>query len=119
MITVLGLAYKQDTDSTKNSPSIALLEQLEPFRVRVFDPVVPGSVAPNSRCHLAESALEACEGSDAVAVMTSWRQFKDLDPREIAKRMRGRVVLDPYGVLNTGACRDAGLSYHTLGIADQ
>ena len=119
VITVLGLASKQDTDSTKNSPSIALLEQLEPFRVRVFDPVVPASMAPNSRCHSAESELEACEGSDALAVMTPWSQFKDLDPREIAKCMRGRVVLDPYGVFNGEALRDAGLSYHTLGVAAQ
>ena len=116
VITVLGLAYKQDTDSTKNSPSIALLEHLKPFRVRVFDPVVQASVAPNPRCHGAESELEACEGADALAVMTPWTQFSKLDPREVAKLMRGRVVLDPYGVLKAEACLDAGLSYHTLGV---
>ena len=117
VITVLGLAYKQDTDSTKNSPSIALLEHLKPFRVRVFDPVVPASVAPNPRCHGAESEFEACEGADALAVMTPWSQFKNLDPHEVAKCMRDRVILDPYGVLNAEAYRDAGLSYHTLGVA--
>ena len=116
VITVLGLAYKKDTHSTKNSPSIALLEHLKPYRVRVFDPVVPASVAPNPRCHGAKSEFEACEGADAVAVMTPWTQFANLDPREIAKGMRDRVVLDPYGVLKAEACRDAGLSYHTLGV---
>ena len=116
VITVLGLAYKQDTDSTKNSPSIALLKHLKPFRVRVFDPVVPASVAPNPRCHAAESEFEACEGADALAVMTPWSQFAELDPREVARRMRDRVVLDPYGVFKAEACRDAGLSYHTLGV---
>ena len=116
VIAVLGLAYKQDTHSTKNSPSIALLDHLKPFLVRVFDPVVPASVAPNPRCHGAESELEACEGADALAVMTPWKQFAKLEPGEVAKRMRGRVVLDPYGVLEAEACRDAGLSYHTLGV---
>ena len=37
-IAIWGLAYKQDTDSIKNSPSIALLEILKPFQVRVYDP---------------------------------------------------------------------------------
>lgn len=117
VIAVWGLAYKQDTDSTKNSPSIALLENLGPFQVRVFDPVVPASAAPNSRCHAAESAYEACEGADVLAAMTPWQQFSELDPREVAKLMRGRVVLDPYQVLEAAAWRDAGLAYHTLGVA--
>ena len=116
VITVLGLAYKQDTNSTKNSPSIALLENLTPFQVRVFDPVVPASAAPNPRCHAAESEYEACDGSDVLVVMTPWAQFKQLDLLEVAKRMRDPVILDPYGVFQAKACRDAGLSYHTLGV---
>lgn len=115
VIAVLGLAYKQDTHSTKNSPSIALLAALQPFQVRVFDPVVPASAAPSSRCHGAASELEACEGADALAVMTPWPQFAKLDPRDIAARLRGKVMFDPYGVLKGADCRAAGLAYHTLG----
>lgn len=116
VIAVLGLSYKQDTHSTKNSPSIALLEYLKPFRVRVFDPVVPASAAPNPHCHGATSELEACEGADALVVMTPWSQFAKLDPADIAKKLRGKVVLDPYAVLKAGACRIAGLDYRTLGM---
>ena len=116
VIAVLGLAYKQDTHSTKNSPALALLEALKPFRVRVFDPVVPASAASHPRCHAAKSELEACEGADALVVLTPWAQFGKLDPREIAKRMRGKVVLDPYAVLKAADCRAAGLRYHTLGV---
>ncbi len=116
VIAVLGLAYKQDTHSTKSSPSLALLEHLKPFRVRVFDPVVPASAAPNPRCYAAKSELDACEGADALAVMTPWQQFSKLDPAKIAQRLRGRVVLDPYATLNIAACRAAGLNYLTLGV---
>ncbi len=117
VIAVLGLAYKQDTHSTKNSPSIALLSSLAPFQVRLFDPLVAASEAPNPRKHAARSELEACEGADALVVMTPWPQFGKLAPREIARRLRGKVVLDPYAVLNAAACREAGLEYHTLGAA--
>lgn len=115
VIAVLGLAYKQDTHSTKNSPSLALLEPLKPFQVRVYDPVVPASVVSNPRCHCAKTELEACEGADALVVMTPWVQFAKLDPREIAKRMRGRVVIDPYGMLQSKTCHAAGLGYYALG----
>jgi len=116
LIAVLGLAYKQDTHSTKNSPSLALLEHLKPFRVRVFDPAVPASRAPNPRCHGATSELDACEGADVLVVMTPWQQFGRLDAAEVARRLRGNIVLDPYGVLNAVASRAAGLRHLTLGV---
>ena len=115
LIAVLGLAYKQDTHSTKNSPSLALLERVGAFRVRVFDSVVPASAARHPRCHGAGSELEACDGADALVVMTPWSRFAKVDPGEIARRMRGRLVLDPYAVLDAGACSRAGLTYLTLG----
>jgi UDPglucose 6-dehydrogenase len=117
VIAVLGLAYKQDTRSTKNSPSLALLAHLAPFRVRVFDPVVPASTVSHGRCHAATSELDACEGADALAIMTPWAQFGNLDLTQIAGRLRGRLVLDPYAVLRPEACRAAGLEYHTLGMS--
>jgi UDPglucose 6-dehydrogenase len=115
VIAVLGLAYKQDTDSTKNSPSLALLAGLHRFKVRLYDPVVPAAEASHPGRYAARSELDACEGADAVVVMTPWRQFSALDPAEAAQRMRGRVALDPYGVLDATRCRRAGLVYHTLG----
>ncbi len=115
VIAVLGLAYKQDTHSTKNSPSLALLEQLKSHQVRVYDPVVPASVVSHPRCHGASSELDACLGADAVAVMTPWPQFAKLALPELAKQMRGKLLLDPYALLDEAACRAAGLAYMTLG----
>ena len=117
VIAVLGLAYKQDTHSVKNSPSIALLASLTSFRVRVFDPVVPASAAPNPRCHAGEDELDACAGADVLVVMTPWGRFRNLDAAAIAARLRGKLVLDPYAVLDRAKCRAAGIEYHTLGAA--
>jgi UDPglucose 6-dehydrogenase len=115
VIAVLGLAYKQDTHSTKNSPSLALLDHLKAYRVRVYDPVVPASAAAHPRCQGATSELEACLGADAVVVMTPWPQFAKIALPEVAKQLRGKLVLDPYALLDAAACRAAGLVYMTLG----
>jgi UDPglucose 6-dehydrogenase len=118
VIAVLGLAYKQDTHSIKNSPSLALLQHLGPFQVRVFDPVVPASAAPNPRCHGGTSELDACEGADVLAIMTPWPQFSRLSAAQIANKLKGKVVIDPYAVLKGADCRAAGLDYHTLGVSN-
>ncbi len=116
VVGVLGLAYKENTHSIKNSPSIALLEHLRPWTVRVFDPVVTPAAAPHLSLHCATSALEAAHGADVLAIMTPWPEFRQLDPEDLAKAMKGRLVVDPYGVLRPAMVTDAGLDYVTLGV---
>jgi UDPglucose 6-dehydrogenase len=112
---ILGLAYKENTHSTKNSPSLALIENLKPWPIRVYDPVVPGNVVPHPAATAAGTALEAARGSDALLIMTPWPQFRALVPADLANAMTGRVVVDPFRVLEPAAVRAAGLSYFTLG----
>ncbi len=114
-IAVLGLAYKADTDSTKHSAAFGLLEQLGPWPVRVFDPVVPAAAAPHRGAVGAESAIEAASGADVVVVMTPWSEFRDLQPADLAAVMRGRTLLDPYRVIEARRATAAGLDYFTLG----
>ena len=116
-LAVLGLAYKEDTASTKNSPALALLEALAPFPVRVYDPAVTARPEHHPRLVGAPSALDACAGADALVIMTPWREFRELRPTDIARRLRGRTVIDPYGVLSVDACRGAGLDHVALGRA--
>ncbi|MEH2483541.1 UDPglucose 6-dehydrogenase [Nitrobacteraceae bacterium AZCC 2146] len=117
VIAVLGLAYKENTDSVKNSPAVALVEALQPFRVQAFDPVV----APRVEWHPALTAgadpLAACTGADVVLIMTPWPEFRTIDVGQLAKALRGKVVIDPYGMLDRRAAITAGLEYHKLGVS--
>jgi UDPglucose 6-dehydrogenase len=115
LIGILGLAYKENTHSTKNSPSLALISTLVPWGLKVYDPVVPASTANHPRAQGAESALAAAEGVDALVIMTPWPAFRELRPADIGRVMRGNTVLDPYRVLDGRAAAVAGLDYLTLG----
>ena len=117
LIGVLGLAYKENTHSIKNSPSIALIRELGPYALQVYDPVVPATSTPHPTVEGAASAIEATKGADVVAIMTPWPEFRDLAPAELAKCMRGKLVLDPYRVLDGQAAVAAGLAWHTLGVS--
>jgi UDPglucose 6-dehydrogenase len=117
VIAVLGLAYKENTDSVKNSPAVALVEALQPFSVQAFDPVV----APRAEWHPALTAaadpLAACAGADVVLIMTPWPEFRAIDVDQLASALRGKVVIDPYGMLDRRAVIAAGLEYHKLGVS--
>jgi UDPglucose 6-dehydrogenase len=116
-VGILGLAYKEDTASMKNSPALALIEALGGARVAAYDPAVNWQDAALAAVHRAEQPLDACSDADAIAIMTPWRQFRDLAPADIADAMRGTLVLDPYRMLDHGACAAAGLDHRVLGRA--
>ena len=115
IVAVWGLAYKENTHSVKNSPSLLALSQLHDIGVRLYDPVVPASVARHPQAVEAADSLEAATGADALMILTPWSEFRSIAPGEIAKAMRGRLVIDPFSVLNEGAARAAGLRVVTLG----
>lgn len=116
VIGVLGLAYKENTHSIKNSPSLALIRHLGDRVVRVHDPVVPADAAGHPRALGCASPIDAAAGADALAVMTPWPQYRELKAADLVRVMRGRTVLDPYRVLDGRAAASAGLDYFTLGV---
>ncbi|MCW5744776.1 MAG: UDP-glucose/GDP-mannose dehydrogenase family protein [Alphaproteobacteria bacterium] len=110
---IMGLAYKQDTHSTKNSASVALIGRLPGIELKVHDPVVPASVVPQTvGVAMAEGVADA---ADAVLLMTPWPAYRQIDPAALAARMRGRVVIDPYRLLDTQKAAAAGLALYSIG----
>jgi len=117
LIGVLGVTYKENTRSIKNSPAVALIRELATCRLRVFDPAVQAAAEWHPRMTPVEDALAVCDGADALVIMTPWPQFRALEPRAIAGRLRGRVVVDPFSVLDRAAASAAGLEHVVLGAA--
>lgn len=116
-IAVLGLAYKENTHSIKNSPAIACLNTIKGADLVVFDPVVKGAVVPF--CAEAADPMAAAAGADALAILTPWAEFKALDPVGLARVMKGRVLIDPYRCLDAARAVAAGFDYLTLGVPGQ
>jgi len=114
-VAVWGLAYKENTHSVKNSPSLATLAQLPGVKLRLHDPLVPASAAAHAAAEGVPDPLAALRGADALMILTPWPQYREVAPAAIATAMRGRIVLDPYAVLDLKAAVAAGLSMYTLG----
>lgn len=114
-VAVWGLAYKENTGSVKNSPSLATISQLPDTLLKLHDPLVPASAASHPRAVGSSDPLVAAEGADALMILTPWPQYGAVSPADIAAAMRGRIVLDPYGVLDRSRAAAAGLDMYTLG----
>lgn len=122
-LALWGLAYKQDTKSTKNSPALHFAEAVAGTPVRAFDPQV--ELTPDLSARLGAqfrqvgTALDACEQADVLVILTPWKDFSNITPSSIAARMRGKLVIDPMGVLDAAACQKAGLKQIRMGVGEQ
>ena len=115
VVAVWGLAYKAETHSTKNSASLELLRALPGYRIQAHDPAAQIDLAEFSHVTVLDSPLAAAEGADALLVMTPWSSYASVSPKDLQNRLRGRVIIDPYAVLDEAAYRDLGFEYHRLG----
>jgi UDPglucose 6-dehydrogenase len=117
-IGLLGVAFKPDTDDMRDAASLVLAARLqaEGARVSAFDPVAEdvarGLITGVEFC---PSAMDCVEGSDAIVLVTEWRQFAELDFPEVARRMNGKLVLDGRNFFDPDTIHSAGLTYEGVG----
>jgi UDPglucose 6-dehydrogenase len=118
-IAIWGIAYKENTSSTKNSPAIRLLDLLMADgrcdEIRIYDPAVPAEVS-RAYGRVCTHPLEAVEMADALCLLTPWEEFRCVDVAALAARLRGRVIIDPYGLLDQAAVSGEGIRHVTIGV---
>lgn len=112
-ICVLGLAYKVNTHSVKNSPSIALIRQLEAYQVNTHDPIVQGQTLMHAQQH--EDIFQAVEQADVVVIMLPSEIYRTLTVEQLLKHMRGRTIIDPHRLLNLTNQDQKKVNYYCLG----
>lgn len=103
-IGVLGLSYKENTHSIKNSPSVAFLEKVlkngvHRTNLKVYDPVVT-SLPEAIDVIVCHNAYQAAENVDMLFINTAWNEFRSLDVTRLVKTIRNGVVVDPFNLLD-------------------
>ena len=117
-IAVLGLAFKPNTDDMREAPSIPLIEGLieRGATVSAYDPVAgrqAEQILPG--IEYAANAYSAAVDADALVIVTEWDEFRALDLDELAKSMRGKVLVDLRNVYDREEAEESGLIHFGVG----
>ncbi len=123
-IALFGFAFKADTGDTRETPALYVTRELveERAHVVITDPKALG----NARRDLADlpqdlityeaDPYKAAEGAHAIAVMTEWQQFRELDYKRIYASMeKPAFVFDGRNILDVDALYDIGFSVYPIG----
>ena len=114
-VAVLGIAFKANTDDTRQSPALEIMKRLvaKGARVKAYDPAVTS--VDLDGIEVVADAYAACEGASAIVVATEWDEFKWLDLDKIAEVVSERNVIDARNLLDRGALRRRGFTYQGVG----
>jgi len=111
-VAVLGFAYLENSDDTRNSPSAALIEVLKKrgFAVQVHDPFVH---------EYAGDVMEALRGAECAVLMVAHSAYRELDLRAAAGVMERPQLVDARGLYKAESLQAAGFTSRTIGVGAQ
>jgi UDP-N-acetyl-D-mannosaminuronic acid dehydrogenase len=111
-IAILGVAFLENSDDTRNTPSATLYEELEK---RGAKPVLHDPLVREFELPFTKDLDEAVKGTDAVILSTKHKQYLTLDLKKLKNKLATPVLIDGRNAYNEEAAVKAGFTYRGIG----
>ena len=133
-ISILGFAFKSNTNDTRESPAIGICKKLleESCNLKIYDPKVNEDqikldLLSKQSSDIADkdygtfervnSIDESVINSDAIIILTEWSEFRDLNFSELIKIMRKPSwIFDSRGIINKTEAISSGFNVWEIGV---
>ena len=132
-IAFLGWAFKKDTNDTRESSAIYIADNLinEQAKIAVYDPKVQhkqiladldyietrDKKVNNSSINSFDNAYDACKDAHAIAILTEWDEFKELDWEKIYLNMKKPAfIFDGRNLLDANKLKEIGFDFYQIGV---
>lgn len=115
-IATWGLSFKSNTDDTRFSPAVSVIELLikEKANIKSFDPVVKKLNIEG--LILCDEINESVEDVEVIVLLTEWPYFQNVDPRAISKLVKIKNIIDTRNILNKSDWENSGFKFIGNGI---
>ncbi len=117
-VCLLGLSFKPDTDDIREAPSLDMIAALLAggASVRACDPAAnERAQAQFPEIHCFEDPYSAAEGCDAIALLTEWNEFRNIDLPRLREALRTAKFLDCRNVYEPRRMGELGFEYVSVG----
>lgn len=124
--TVWGLSFKPETDDMREASSIIIINALleKGATVNVYDPQAMEMAKDYyfkgaEGINYFENKYDALNSSDAMILVTEWKEFRSPDFYEIKQRLKSPVIFDGRNQYKAQKLQELGFQYHQVGVANE
>ncbi len=119
-ITVWGLAFKADTDDIRETPAVEIISALQSAgaKITAYDPQATENFKKFTEVkniNYSKDKYESLEKSDALVIVTDWKEFRTADLNQVAKTIKDKVIFDGRNLFTPSFVKEYGLTYVCLG----
>ena len=113
-IGILGLSYKENTNSIKNSPALVLINKLKKKTIFLYDPIVPDIFLGKNvvRVH---SAIKVFQNIDILIICTPWPEFRKIRNINLLNKIKRKIIIDPFQIFDKNQLKKNNFIYKSLG----
>ena len=118
-ITLWGLAFKPETDDMREAPALVMIDLLKKAgcKVRAYDPIAMDECKRRvgDAVTYCDNMYDALDGTEALLLLTEWKQFRLPDWNEVKRRMKRHLVIDGRNIFDADEMTGYGFEYHCIG----
>lgn len=118
-ITLWGLAFKPETDDMREAPALVMIDLLKKAgcKVRAYDPIAMDECKRRvgDAVTYCDNMYDALDGTEALLLLTEWKQFRLPDWNEVKRRMKRHLVIDGRNIFDAVEMTGYGFEYHCIG----
>ena len=118
-VTLWGLAFKPETDDMRESTALVMIRLLSEAgcKIRVYDPIAMDECKRRvgDAVTYCRDMYDAVDGSEALLVLTEWKQFRLPDWQKVKDRMKRPLLIDGRNIFDAQEMKELGFDYHCIG----
>ena len=118
-ISILGLAFKNNTDDVRESASIDIIRMLIGIGAKIwaYDPQANENAKTmlNSGVKITKDPYQAIENTDVLIIATEWPEFAKLNFNKIKKLLKKPIIIDGRNLLDSKKISSLGFKYYGIG----
>lgn len=123
-LAMWGLAFKANTDDMREAAAITIINELTShgMKIRAFDPVAADNAraifADNKLVEIVDDQYAACQGAQALMVVTEWNQFRNPDFAKVRSLLTAPLLFDGRNLYSPASMAAHGFAYFCIGRAN-
>lgn len=118
-VTLWGLAFKPETDDMRESTALVMIRLLSESgcKIRVYDPIAMDECKRRvgDAVTYCRDMYDAVEGSEALLLLTEWKQFRLPDWQKVKDQMKRPLLIDGRNIFDAQEMKELGFDYHCIG----